>query len=234
MIDQKSTPYNMDDMARFYAKKGLIIVPMTESIMSSGFSHKQSLPSKSTNNDRVVYRSVVAKNIEDAEEFIHHHVKNDHIKIGEMLGYPSSSCYFFDDVWSKGYIDPIWQQAENTSSEIATISNNEGAKILSIKENNDYYMIGQVFRYIGARLTSHLPRSYDDRESLEVAKNYLKVAKDNKLVGIGGTLEILRLPYEWSCYEGVADVSTPFFNITVNSVPCSERHIIKQDGSLYR
>lgn len=229
MIDHYATPYTIDEKAQMYAKLGLVIIPMEKAPMLDGFAHSES--QFKMDDTSYSYRSVVAKSLADAEEFLHYHNNKDHIEIGRMLGYPKSSCEFFNEIWGKGYYDPIWQQAENTKNgELVTHKNKN---IIQIPEEGDNWLLNQAMRYFGIRTTFHMPISYDDKESLEVARNYVALARELGLDGIEDVIDILKLPYKWDCLKSIAIVTTPVFKTAVSSVPCYPHYIVQHESSIY-
>lgn len=234
MIDHLVNHENMVEKVRNYARKGLILLPLSEENIGKGFSHLTNEAPSVVN-----IRSVVARSKEDAEQFLHYHLKSDHVKIGEMLGFPHKSCAFFDKVWSEGYFDPVWQQAENTEEPVLKFKkdltkNGEVQKhVIRLKQYDDYQLITTVFRYINMRAISHFAYSFSDTESLDVARKWIQLARYLKLPGVDDLLDVLRLPYQWDCYKGIAEITTPVFKLVVNSMPCYPHYVIQQESDFY-
>jgi hypothetical protein len=234
-IEHTVTDDNIDERIRFYGKKGLILIPMSENYIGNGFSH-----SDESSGGQKYYRSVLARTPEAAEKFIHFHNTRDEVGIGTLLGYPESSCHFFDEVWKKGFVDPIWQQAENTEKPMLKNSRtftdpkgNPTKHLIRLRQKEDAHLITSVFRYTGVRVISHLPRSFDDDASIKVAKNWVQAAKDLNLDGMQDVIDIQQLPYEWDCFKGMVEVRTPVFKFIANSVPCYPKHVIQQESDIY-
>lgn len=238
MIIHDLDPNNLEVTMRNLSKQGLYLTPLAKegSKSGNGFGHVSS----GYNGGDYVYRAVIGKSIQDVEEFAHAHNTGDDIKIGELLGFPKKSSEFFDTNWKKGYFDPIWQQADNTNGDMLKNKRdfldkdgNVEKKLIRFKYNKDSHKISSVFRYVGIRVTSHFSSSFDEQESIEVADNWIQLAKDLRLRGLNEALEILQLPYEWDCYKGVAIVNTPVMKIVTSSMPCYPNHVIQQESDYY-
>ena len=234
MIDHYATRESLIESARFYAKKGLFILPLEEERMGLGFGH-------TTNEGSArVFRSVVTASKGDALDFFHAHQKHDHAEIGKLLGFPKDATAFFNKVWSANYHDPIWQQAERTAKPMlkshVKLDNSEtgiGREIIRLADIDDYYLTSSVFRYIGVRILSHFPSSFQSDTSLAVAHDWVNLAKDLKAEGLEETLDIMRLPYEWSALKGVGIINTPVFKFMVNTVPCFPEYVIQKESDFY-
>lgn len=233
MIDHFVSYDNITVKATEYSKLGLYMLPLTEEYLGGGFSH-------SAGNMGTSYiRTVVSNNKDKANMFLEAHLNSDHVTIGQLLGFPYEACLFFDRAWEKGYYDPIWQQAENTSEPMlkskrdVVIDGKVKQKIIRLNQIDDFNTISSVFRYLTVRTISHFPKSFDDKESLEVSRKWIQLAKDLKLDGLDEVLDIMKLPYRWDCYKGIAEVTTPVFRFMVNSMNCYPRHIIEQESDFY-
>jgi hypothetical protein len=232
MIAHNVKPENIQKMSRDLAKDGLMMIPLSREGVSNGsFSHF----SKSYDGrGDFVYRSVIAKNIADAYDFVQAHETHDDVRIGELLGFPQCCSTFFDRVWKLGYFDPIWQQAENTpKAHIKNIRNFEDRRLVRIKESAEAYKTLSTFRYLGVRVLSHFPCSFNCERSIQVANEWIDLGRKLNLTGLNETLEIMQLPFEWDCLKGVAIINTPVFKIVTNSMPCYPRHVIQQESSIY-
>ena len=107
-------------------------------------------------------------------------------------------------------------------------------RLIRLRQMDELYLISSVFRYINIRILSHMPRSFDDYESLEVARKWIQVAKDHKLDDeLQDVIDIMRLPYEWDCLKGVAVINTPVFKLVVNSMACYPNHVVQQESDYY-
>jgi hypothetical protein len=239
MIAHGVDPNSLDDYMRKLSRDGLLVVPVAKEAAQNGagFGHVQG----AYTGGPFTYRCVVTKSIDLADQFADAHNRGDDLAIGKLLGFPERSSIFFDEVWKKGYFDPIWQQAENTT-EPETLKNrrdfedpmgNVEKKLIRFKSSDENWKILSTFRYIGIRVISHFAHSFDDKESIQVADNWIQLAKDLNLLGLQETMEILQLPFEWNCLKGFAEINTPVFKIVTSSVPCYPNHIIQQESDFY-
>lgn len=240
MIAHNVDPFNLDNMMRNLSKQGLLFVPLSKegSKAEGGFGH---VSNNYEEGDHYGYRGVITSSIQYAEEFAHAHFTRDDLKIGELLGFPNCCSQFFDNVWKQGYFDPIWQQAENTTSP-ETLKNrrdfsdpigNLEKKLIRFKKSDENHKILSTFRYIGIRIISHFACSFDCKESIGVANNWINLGRDLRIEGLDETLEILQLPFEWNCYKGLAEINTPVFKVVTSSMPCYPNHIIQQESDFY-
>lgn len=231
MIAHNVNPNKLEEYTNWLAKKGLIFVPLQKEKLNNGggFSHAIS-PYK--DGKEFVYRGVISKSLEYINEFVEAHHKRDDIKIGELLGFPKCCCEEFDKNWKSGYIDPIWQAAENTKQEnIEFKANNDKLYIIKIKNSN--LEASPLLRYAGIRIISHLPCSFDCKETEKVTQQWIEVGKKLKIKGLEEAIEFLNMPVEWDCLKGVAEIRTPLFKIVANSVPCYPQYIVQIEGKFY-
>lgn len=239
MIAHFINPYEMDEFMRDMAKVGLYVVPLRKEVWTSDFSHIAEEFAEGYHKE-YRYRCVLAKSMEVAEEFVKAHHKGDDLKIGELLGFPRKSCEFFNDTWQKGYHDPIWQQAENTSEENISFrkefkdeNGNIKQYLIAIKASDENFLIASTLRYSNLRILSHFPYSFDDKESVEVAKEWLELGRKLELEGIDELLDIMRLPYSWDSYKGYVEITTPVFKIVADTTPCFPKYTIWQESDYY-
>lgn len=215
------------------AKRGLAYVPILQVGSYGGFAHTHP---PVVDGRPWTYYGAVGKTPEAARAFaaasamtIEAEGKEvDHAAIGELLGYPPCCREFFNRVWGAGYIDPIWQQAENCKDDI--VVNREDHLIqLSVDLPPETSV---MLRYIGLRVLPHIPCSLDCPRSTQMAKDWVQVGRDEKLEGIEELMEFLQMPVEWDCLKGIAFISTPIFKIETNSMTCFPRHVVQKEGSL--
>jgi hypothetical protein len=199
-------PDKMEASILDLANSGLSFLPIYRVGAYQGYAHTHPpvIPGKPW-----TWYGVVAKSAEQAAEFVNATKHNDHLKMGELLGYPKCCTEFFADVWPQGFIDPIWQSAGEKSD----------------IENS---ILWYGYRYIGARLIPHLSCSFTCEESLKLATSWIELGIAEQIKGIDELLELLSLPCEWDCFKGIAQIKTDYFRIVTNSVPCDERHIVRK------
>lgn len=238
MLLHRFSPYGLHEEMRNLAKDGLMLIPLSKDGSShSGFGHKEQ--GYSGEGD-FTYRALVARNMTDAETFLHAHYQSDEITMGQLLGFPECCCHFFDGVWKQGYFDPIWQQAESThpdhiknQKDFYDEFGNLSKRLIRIRPSEEAYKTLSVFRYVGARTISHFPCGFHCKASVEVADKWIDMARNIGLEGVDDVLDILRLPFEWDCLKGVAVINTPVFKIVTDSMPCYPNHVIQQESDFY-
>lgn len=209
-----------------YAEKGLIYVPIRAVGVYSGFAHTHPpvLEGQPWN-----WFGVVAKKPEDAHAWRTAHEKGDHETMGTLLGYPKCCRDFFNNVWGAGYIDPIWQQAENCDS---NLKKNQRSQFIRLN-NNTPWESSSMLRYIGTRITPHIPCSHDCKSTLDFARQWIELGEKLQVDGLEELKEILQLPIEWNASHGIAYITTPVFKIETNSVPCDSPYIVQREGTFF-
>lgn len=202
-------------MAAIWAEMGLVSLPMQRVRNFTGFAHRHEDPRP---GERASVCVIVARSLKDALRFKAAKDKGDNDVQGELLGFPKCCRKFFDDVWAKGYYDPIWQAAMNTE---------HGGGLLGHVRVKGHPFANPVLRYAGIRVGFHLPHALDCQETIIVATERMQLAKatDPNLTKLLGAL--LSMPMSWDVYHGVAVVRTPIFYLVVPSVPAVERHVVE-------
>lgn len=222
-----------DSYARFFAKLGLVMVPMIrEGIITDQFYHKAQ---QYVDGSPYSFRCVITKKTSDAEELIDATIKGNQKKIGKLLGYPDCCCSFFEENWKQGYVDPLWQQALKSENIRYFDKPDEkygvDKKIIRIKSGN--HEISSYLRYIGVRILSHIPCSLNCAKSIEIAKDWIRLARDLNLEGVDENIEILSLPVEWDCLKGISIINTPAFKIVTDSNPSKYQHVVQKESDYY-
>lgn len=215
-----------------YAKRGLMYHPLKQVGAYSGFAHTHQ---PVIQGQPWTWYGVVAKNPKDAYAFAEASAMTedtqgkpiDHDMIGELLGYPKCCREFFTNVWGAGYVDPVWQQAENCSEDSFIKKEDH---LIQIGANTPWET-SPLLRYIGVRIVPQIPCSHDCKHSLETAHNWLALGEELKVEGLTELRELLQMPVEWDCLKGIAYVSTPIFKIETNSMTCYPRHVVQKEGT---
>jgi len=214
--------YQHDDQGRAEALSFFFIVHN---------SHKH-FPTDASDPNSTVY-GVLARGLEDAEKFRaasgygeagqQGKGGTDHAAIGNLLGFPKYCCGFFNKVWPMGYYDPIWQAAVRTN----------GAERVSethVRVRGSVFA-HQLLRYLGFRITSHLPCRFECEETVRVGKTWLEVMRGFDPLGTDALLEVLQLPMRWRCYRGVAILETEAFIASTNSIPTEREYVIEVEAT---
>lgn len=201
------------------ADKGLLFLPLRKVGSYQGFAHSHPPVVKGRPWS---WYGVVARSLVDARTFAKASDRNDHRVIGRLLGYPNCCQDFFSDVWGKGFIDPVWQEAWNTE-DAALYPSETKLQISSMQ-------LWTGYRYIGLRAVPHLPCSFSCSESLSMVDSWLDLAKKENISGVYDLLALLNTPCRWSCFKGVAIITSPLFKVSTNSMPCWPEYIVVKGG----
>lgn len=205
------TPQKFDKQIDRIETDGLVWLPIQWTKNYEGFSHYH-LPTTPGDPESSCY-GVLSWDKEFADAFrgASNTFDVDHATIGHLLGFPDCCISFFNNVWCKGYCDPIWQAAMNTESK-------EIISDTHVRVHGSPFTY-QHLRYCGFRITSHLPHSFDCQATIEVGKQWLEVMRSIDSEGTDILLEVLSMPSTWDCYRGIAQIDTPIFTIITNSMP---------------
>lgn len=202
-------------MAAAWAEMGLVSLPMQRVRNFTGFAHRHEDPRP---GERASICVIVARSLKDALRFKAAKDKGDNDVQGELLGFPKCCRKFFDDVWVKGYYDPIWQAAMNTGHTII------GERHIRIE---GHPFANPVLRYAGIRVGFHLPCAFDCQDTILVAAERMDLAWTTNRALADILQGLLSMPMSWDVYHGVAVVRTPIFYLVVPSVPAAERHVVE-------
>jgi hypothetical protein len=219
------TADNFDFVQKEYIKNGLIFLPLRKVGTYNGFSNYHP---PVVNGQPWHYYGVVADSIEYAEQFAHAESINDHATMGKLLGYPECCIDMLNNVWAKGYVDPIFQQAQNSSNEI---KKTETDNLIVIKghdwESNSLlrpFNIGTIF---------HIKDRIDCPHTLKIARDWIKLGQELNIDGLREMEMFQRMPMEWDALKGIAIIKTPLFKASINSVTCTEKHQVRLEGTFY-
>lgn len=220
-------PNYMDDGIRFLGEKGLVFVPMRKVGAYSGFAHAHP---PVVDGKPWSYYGVISRTIEDAMKFVKASDDPiDHDALGKLLGYPDCCREFFNREWKSGYIDPIWQEAQNCTPEVIKDQTDTTIRLSA----NIPHEINSMLRYIGVRVIPHIPCSHDCKHSQKIAADWIALGRELSVDGLEELLELLHMPLEWNCLKGQAIVSTPIFKVATNSVPCYPAYIVQKEGTVF-
>lgn len=212
-------------LAAAWAEMDLVSLPILRVRSFTGFAHRHETPRAGERTNVCV---IVARTLKDALRFKAANVSGDNDAQGELLGFPKCCRTFFCDTWAKGYYDPIWQAALNsTLIHIYEPTANYEARASYQLRVQGHPFANSILRYAGIRVGFHLPCAFDCRETIRVASERMDLAKvtDPALADI--LKGLLSMPMSWDVYHGVAVVRTPIFYLIVPSVPAEERHVVE-------
>lgn len=212
---------NMVAQVNALADRRLLFTPINWIKKHEGFSHRHHYTT--SDDPEAVCYGVVTREKGVAEKFKEESLRHrvDHLRIGEWLGYPTCCTNFFTEMWSQGYIDPIWQQAVNTGGDVK--QETHGGYSIEVE---GYPECVAFHRYWGVRISFHLPCSFKCEATRVLAHKNLTVMKTLNPNAAQAVVEILSLPAIWDVHNGAAVVHTPHFKGMTNSVPCKEMHSV--------
>lgn len=224
-------PQDMESRLLELGSRGLMFLPIQKVGQYGGFSHYHP---PVIEGRPWSYYGVVSKSPDDARLFVessdHTSEKGvDHTTIGRLLGFPDCCIEFFNEVWCKGFVDPIWQQAKGVDKKFVS---EESEHLIRLNRGVDHNL-NDMLRYIGLRIISHLPCSFDCKKSSQIANSWIELGRELEIEGLDDLLDILKWPIEWDCLKGIAIVSTPVFKLTTNSVTCYPRYVVQKEGLIY-
>lgn len=216
------------------SRQGLTFSPMQAVGSYTGFSHYHPPVVK---GKPWAWYGAVSSDPKAAYSFAYHssstpesrHLDVNHKEIGKLLGYPDCCQHFFNTVWRAGYVDPIWQSACNCKPENIKKKTDTTIRLKSLTP----YQTVSMLRYINVRVTPHIPCALDCEPSVQMAKDWIQLARDIHIDGIEDLLEIMQFPIEWDCLKGIAYISTPIFKVETNSVACYPRYTVQKEGTMY-
>jgi hypothetical protein len=151
----------------------------------------------------------------------------DNNAIGRILGYPKCCRAFFERVWGPN-VDTTWEMAIHTPN--AAMSGNKatiGDGTFSIPASNI------LLRWIGVRLVSHLPCSFNCAETLKVAQENWDLGKEEFGEELLWIQEMLSWPIEWSALHGIAEIKTPILKISTRTDATPEKYTVRYMGNTY-
>lgn len=216
---------DLDTFSKQQARNGLVFIPLIRTGLYEGFAHSHPpvVDGKPWNYYGVVGRP------ENAFAFAEGDMTGNHDLMGETLGYPACCRTFFNEVWMSGYVDPVWQAAENTPEE------NMGRRDShNIYLENYYPEVISALRYIGVRLSPQIPCSVTCEASKKTAQQWMAVAEAHGFKQeVDDMLEILSWPMEWSVLHGIAEIKTPLFRVSTNSTPSLEKYTVQFAGTTF-
>jgi len=223
------TPQELVVKQKEMEQLGLIIVPLNkEGNNRAGYGNHST---DYDGGDDFVWRSIITRpQFKDTWKDIWEERKKDifvgETNIGINLGYPKCCSHFFTNVWMRNAgIDTTWQQAVGHGQEP---TNNT-----VLLPSTTPIWASNLLRWVGLKLVTHLPCSFNCTESKRIALENLGLATKygygyeyNKLC------EMLDWEITWEAQYGVAVIDTPLFTInTVTDITIPKYKVIKRGHS---
>ena len=151
--------------------------------------------------------------------------RQDHDKLGSLLGYPACCRKFFKEVWIRqNCVDTTWAMAVNSKAHIkertVEVSGSRSANIL--------------WRWMGVRLVPHLPCSFNCSKTYAFAERLRGVGVNAELAREYEWIDqILDWPVEWSALHGIAEIKTPILKVSTLTDATAGKYIVRHIGSSY-
>jgi hypothetical protein len=219
-------PDNLEAVQKAFEEQGLIFLPFKKVGSYAGFAHYHP---PVIEGEEWGWYGAVARNKEDAERFAYYSTEElNHVELGRLLGYPECCLKFFKEVWLSGYIDPVWQQAERTESNVRA----KHEHIIVMNQDSPYES-NAMMRYIGIRAVPHIACSFDCKHTEKMGKDWIALGERLGMEGMEELKYFLQMPVEWDASKGIAYVTTPIFKIETNSVPCYPKYVVRKEGTIF-
>lgn len=218
---------NAFDLFSKVTEDNLYFLPIAKSGYYSGFSHCHR-PVKP--GDPYFIYGVLARDREVARRFKEASSSPDrvHLDVGKALGYPSCCTEAFNKRWRAGKIDPMWEAALETIDRESVVSEpmeDEGTKHTVVCKPSPE--ANQMLRYFGARITTHLPCSFNCNKTLEVAEDWKETMKEIDPIAYEWLVKLLKKPLVWDAYYGILQVSNELLVGVTTTGFTQDRFIIK-------
>jgi hypothetical protein len=222
------TEQNFESRMREINRDGLVYLPLVRTGQYNGIAkgHPPVVEGQPWS-----FYGVVGDSIESVESFAHATDIDDHWTMGRLLGYGDCCIQMLYDYFiDNNYADFTWQQALNVDDSKLVIKED---KLIRFSDELNIISLTHL-RSIGCSITPNHPCSFECPHCINVAEQWVSLAKDLKFDDkLQDMLDMLNLPFEWSALKGIAEIHTPVFKLTVNSVSCVEKHTIQKESSYY-
>jgi hypothetical protein len=138
--------------------------------------------------------------------------------IGELLGYPKCCRDWFKHYWQENnYIDDILAMYENSNF-----------------STDGPWQLNFFYRYMGVRLVSHMPCSFNCEDSLKIATSNLNLFKElGYEEEVKWIEEILNWPVRWSSLHGICEIRCPVFKLSHKTDFLAEEFSVDKQGDIY-
>lgn len=221
---------------------GLIVVPLNkEANTRNGKYGNHSSPY--TGGDNFLWRSIITRPENEQKWKDIWNVRSQNVFLGEYLigrglGYPECCSKFFTRVWMQDSgVDTTWQQAISTitpiqnDEEIYTcILPNHETTTVELPDTTPIWA-SNLLRWAGLKLVTHLPCSFNCKESKRIALENLGLATKH---GFGyeynKLCQMLDWDITWTAHMGIATIETPVFVINTVTDITAEKYIVHKKG----
>jgi ribosomal protein L11 methylase PrmA len=140
----------------------------------------------------------------------------NNLTIGRWLGYPPCCQDAFEQTWGNGQVDSTWEQWRD-------------AQAMSVHGPHT------LFRWLGIRMTSHMPCHNACVPSLKIAQDFMAVGdkygyKDEVQV----IKEVQQWPVKWSRLFGIAEIVSPAVKISTRTDWTTEKQSFETQGYYFK
>jgi len=207
-------------------KYGVIAMPLSVVKMPNVIFAHYHQPSSLNDPDSLLH-CVLSKDPYYLFEYQKAYKESDHIKMGSLLGYPSCCCKFFQELYPKGYIDPVWHAALRSEHSKHDLSDG-----YLVKVNKWFIFSNPIARYLGLRFSFHITCSFSCHDSIVFGMKLKDLArsmgKDTSWYE-----EVCYSSY-WDCYKGVAVIGFPAIGLFLcsSSNMSKHRHVVYLDDGM--
>ncbi len=151
----------------------------------SEFYSDSSIKISKNDSRKGYFFAYLSKNAENAEKARLAEEKEEHIELGFLLGYPKCCCDFFEKNFS----------AKNTDLTLKALENSKGYEFP--------FHTNIAARHFDVSLLSHFPHNFECLQSIEIAKNNLKIIQKHSAQLSAMFAEILHSAVIYTMEEGI-------------------------------
>lgn len=207
---------SLADLVKECSNHGKVVIPLRKEGITEGYGNSKEYEEGQPFHYRVA--------ITDVE-----HVKDwsgplSDITMGRLLGYPDCCVDFFIKYWKREkYLDLTWLEALNSLYSSVMIGEEFLRTVTITREPH----LNLLLRWLGIRLTSHMPCSFQCKESILIARSNWANFPEKERAWIE---ELLALPTTWSAKHGIAEVKTPWFRFIARTDATGEEYRVILNG----
>ena len=205
---QSVNPAEIDKFSQNWMKDDFMVIPLEKvqagaTYQSSGGTCDISKP--------WMYKVAIGR-FEDVRELVYAYKDRNNYKIGDILGYPDCCIEFFEQHWIKEH----WL---DTSLPMALGET-------SITNWNPLCNI--LLRWLGLRMVSHLPCSFNCVDTAQIGRGYMQLAYDlGHRTTIDALYDILSWPVEWTGLHGIGILTTPVCRVTFRTDMLDQKQTVR-------